>query len=124
MSELLRVQDLRTHFFTHEGTVRAVDGVSFTIMQGETLGLVGESGCGKSVTALSIMRLIPSPPGRILSGEILLEGLGLDVREVPYVDASAAHLDFAGKGLTVSAPKRLPSRITKPSSMGGRISTT
>ena len=77
MSELLRVQDLRTHFFTHEGTVRAVDGVSFTIMQGETLGLVGESGCGKSVTALSIMRLIPSPPGRILSGEILLEGSNL-----------------------------------------------
>ena len=77
MSELLRVQDLRTHFFTHEGTVRAVDGVSFTIMKGETLGLVGESGCGKSVTALSIMRLIPSPPGRILSGEILLEGSNL-----------------------------------------------
>ena len=77
MSELLRVQDLRTHFFTHEGTVRAVDGVSFTIMKGETLGLVGESGCGKSVTALSIMRLIPSPPGRILSGEILLEGSDL-----------------------------------------------
>jgi len=77
MRELLRVQDLRTHFLTHEGTVRAVDGVSFTIMKGETLGLVGESGCGKSVTALSIMRLIPSPPGRILSGEILFEGSDL-----------------------------------------------
>jgi oligopeptide/dipeptide ABC transporter ATP-binding protein len=74
MSELLRVQNLRTHFFTHEGTVRAVDGVSFAIKKGETLGLVGESGCGKSVTALSIMRLIPSPPGRILDGSVIFEG--------------------------------------------------
>ena len=77
MRELLRVKNLTTHFFTHEGTVRAVDGVSFSIMKGQTLGLVGESGCGKSVTALSIMRLIPSPPGKILGGEVVFEGQNL-----------------------------------------------
>jgi oligopeptide transport system ATP-binding protein len=69
---ILEVQDLRTHFFTRAGVVRAVDGISFSVEAGETVGIVGESGCGKSVTALSIMRLIPSPPGRIVSGQILL----------------------------------------------------
>jgi peptide/nickel transport system ATP-binding protein/oligopeptide transport system ATP-binding protein len=77
MEELLRVEDLKTYFFTHEGTVKAVDGVSFTLNKGETLGLVGESGCGKSVTALSIMRLVQSPPGRIVSGKIIFEGKNL-----------------------------------------------
>jgi peptide/nickel transport system ATP-binding protein len=67
---LLEVRNLRTHFPLHEGTVRAVDGVSYTIRRGRTLGIVGESGCGKSVTAQSILRIVPSP-GRIVSGEIL-----------------------------------------------------
>jgi oligopeptide/dipeptide ABC transporter ATP-binding protein len=70
MADLIRVKDLRTSFFTPEGEVRAIDGVSFEIAEGKTLGLVGESGCGKSVTSLSIMRLIPSPPGKIVGGEI------------------------------------------------------
>ncbi len=77
MEELLRVEDLKTYFYTHEGVVKAVDGVSFSINKGETLGLVGESGCGKSVTALSIMRLIQTPPGKIVSGKIFLEGTNL-----------------------------------------------
>ncbi|OGS40695.1 MAG: peptide ABC transporter ATP-binding protein [Euryarchaeota archaeon RBG_13_31_8] len=77
MTELLRIEDLKTYFFTHEGVVKAVDGVSFTINKGETLGLVGESGCGKSVTALSIMRLIQSPPGKIVGGKICFEGINL-----------------------------------------------
>ncbi len=68
-TELLRIEDLRTYFFTDEGTAKAVDGLSLAIPVGKTLGLVGESGCGKSVTALSIMRLV-SPPGRIVSGKI------------------------------------------------------
>ena len=75
MSEkLLEVKNLRTYFYTEEGVVRAVDGVSWDLDEGETLGLVGESGCGKSVSALSILRLIPRPPGRIVEGEILFEG--------------------------------------------------
>jgi len=67
---LLDVKNLKTYFFTDEGTVRAVDGVDLYIDKGETLGIVGESGCGKSVTALSIMKLIPQPPGKIVDGEI------------------------------------------------------
>ncbi len=74
MATLLEVKDLKTHFFTMDGVVKAVDGVSYDIEEGETLGLVGESGCGKSVSALSVMRLIPNPPGEIVSGEILLDG--------------------------------------------------
>ena len=67
---ILDIADLRTWFFTRDGVVRAVDGVSFHVIPGETLAIVGESGCGKSVTALSVLRLIPSPPGRIVSGAI------------------------------------------------------
>ena len=67
---VLRVRDLQTHFFTRDAVVRAVDGVSYEVARGETLGVVGESGCGKSISALSILRLIPSPPGRIVGGEI------------------------------------------------------
>jgi peptide/nickel transport system ATP-binding protein len=74
---LLDVEDLRTWFFTRDGIVRAVDGVSFRVMPGETLAIVGESGCGKSVTALSVLRLIPAPPGRIVSGAIRFAGRDL-----------------------------------------------
>ena len=77
MAKLLEVKNLQTYFFTEEGVVRAVDGVDWEVEEGETLGLVGESGCGKSVTALSILRLIPNPPGRIVNGEILFEGQDL-----------------------------------------------
>jgi oligopeptide/dipeptide ABC transporter ATP-binding protein len=75
MSEnLLHVENLRTYFFTHRGTVKAVDGVSFDLKKGEILGLVGETGCGKSVTGLSVMRLIPSPPGKIVGGNVIFSG--------------------------------------------------
>src|SRR5205085_2142498 len=74
---LLDVADLKTWFFTRDGIVRAVDGVSFHVMPGETVAIVGESGCGKSVTALSILRLVPSPPGRIVSGVINFAGRNL-----------------------------------------------
>ena len=74
---ILAVDDLRTWFFTRDGVVRAVDGVSFHVTPGETLAIVGESGCGKSVTALSLLRLIPSPPGRIVSGTIRFAGRDL-----------------------------------------------
>ena len=76
-SHLLQVQELKTYFYTFEGTARAVDDVSFYVNKGETLGIVGESGCGKSVTALSLMRLIPEPPGRIVNGQIDFDGINL-----------------------------------------------
>jgi oligopeptide transport system ATP-binding protein len=85
---LLEVRDLRTYFDTEDGEVKAVDGISFQLKRGETLGIVGESGSGKSVTNLSIVRLIPSPPGRIVSGQILFDGLDIlklkenDVRKI------------------------------------------
>jgi oligopeptide/dipeptide ABC transporter ATP-binding protein len=77
MGDLIQVKNLRTSFFTPEGELRAIDGVSFEIAESKTLGLVGESGCGKSVTSLSIMRLIPSPPGKIVGGEIFYKGRDL-----------------------------------------------
>ena len=74
---VLDIQDLKTCFHTEKGDVRAVDGVSLGIPEGTTLGVVGESGCGKTVLALSVMRLIPIPPGEIVSGEIFLDGVDL-----------------------------------------------
>ena len=74
---LLRVDNLRTYFDTLDGTVRSVDGVSYDVHAGQTLGVVGESGCGKSVTALSILRLVPQPPGRYVGGRILFHGMDL-----------------------------------------------
>src|SRR3970040_478117 len=76
MTSILEVTDLATHFRTDAGEVRAVDRVSFRVDEGETLGLVGESGCGKSITALSLLRLVP-PPGRIVSGRIAYRGTDL-----------------------------------------------
>ncbi len=71
---LLQVKDLKTYFYTDDGVVKAVDGIDFTIKKGETLGMVGESGCGKSVSALSILRLVQDPPGKIINGEIWFKG--------------------------------------------------
>ncbi|GGA21643.1 ABC transporter ATP-binding protein [Psychrobacillus lasiicapitis] len=74
---ILEVKNLQTHFTTKRGTSKAVDGIDFTLHKGETLGIVGESGCGKSITSLSILRLIPSPPGKIAGGEVLFKGRNL-----------------------------------------------
>ena len=71
---ILEVKGLKTYFETKRGVSKAVDGIDFTLNKGETLGIVGESGCGKSMTSLSILRLIPSPPGRIAGGEVLFKG--------------------------------------------------
>ena len=85
---LLEVNGLKTQFFTQDGVVKAVDGVSFYVNEGETLGIVGESGCGKSVSVLSVMRLIPQPPGKIVDGEVIFDGDNLldmkddDIRRV------------------------------------------
>jgi peptide/nickel transport system ATP-binding protein len=94
---ILEVADLRTWFFTRDGVVRAVDGVSFHVIPGETLAIVGESGCGKSVTALSVLRLIPSPPGRIVSGTIRFAGrdlLGLGEAQMREVRGNEISMIF------------------------------
>ena len=94
---LLEVRDLRTYFTTDGGLARAVDGIALTIPARGTLGLVGESGCGKSVTALSILRLIPSPPGKIVSGSILFEGknlLTLSEEEIRHVRGNQISMIF------------------------------
>jgi oligopeptide/dipeptide ABC transporter ATP-binding protein len=77
VATLLDIKNLQTHFFTEDGVVKAVDGVTYDLQEGETLALVGESGCGKSVSALSILRLIPNPPGRIVGGTVEFEGVDL-----------------------------------------------
>ena len=97
MSPLLEVKNLRTHFYTFEGVVKAVDGVSYDLEEGETLGLVGESGCGKSVSAMSLMRLIPDPPGKIVDGEILFEGqdvLQLSMDEMRHIRGAKMSMVF------------------------------
>ncbi|MEF9919007.1 MAG: ABC transporter ATP-binding protein, partial [Eubacterium sp.] len=75
--KLLEVKDLKTYFYTEEGVVKSVDGVSFSVDKGKTLGVVGESGCGKSITSLSIMQLVETPPGKIVGGEIIFKGENL-----------------------------------------------
>ena len=93
--KLIEIKDLHTHFYTEAGTAKAVDGVSFDIYKGEVLGIVGESGSGKSVTSLSINRLIPNPPGKIVSGEIIYNGINL-------LDLSYEEMrDYRGKDISM-----------------------
>ena len=97
---VLSVEDLRTHFTTRWGTVKAVDGISFDLRKGETLGIVGESGCGKSVTMLSLMRLIPIPPGQIVSGKIVLDGEDI----VPISEQEMAEIRGSKIALIIQDP--------------------
>jgi oligopeptide transport system ATP-binding protein len=97
MPPLLQVKDLRTYFYTEEGLVKAVDGVTYDVQEGETLALVGESGCGKSISALSLLKLIPIPPGRIVSGEVIFEGedlLKLDEEEIRKIRGNRISMVF------------------------------
>jgi len=77
MAPLLEVRNIKTYFYTQDGVVKAVDGVSYDVNRGETIALVGESGCGKTVSALSILRLVGEPAGKIVAGEILFDGIDL-----------------------------------------------
>ena len=94
MASLLQVKDLKTYFYTDDGVVKAVDGISYDVEAGEIMGLVGESGCGKTVSALSILRLIPNPPGRIVEGQILFDGEDLAKAAKAIQEAESA---LAGK---------------------------
>ncbi len=116
-SPLLQVRDLTTSFNTPDGKITAVAGVSFDIHHGETLGLVGESGCGKSVSALSIMRLVPNPPGVIESGEVLFEGqdlLKLSDREMQAVRGAGIGMIFQEPMSSLNPVLSIGRQITEP----------
>ena len=114
---LLRVRDLRTSFNTPDGKVTAVNGISFDVNHGETLGLVGESGCGKSVSALSIMRLVPNPPGMIERGEVLFEGtdlLKISEREMQLVRGVGIGMIFQEPMSSLNPVLTIGRQITEP----------
>src|SRR5205085_6454709 len=99
-AHLLEIRGLKTHFATDDGMVHAVDGVDLTIDRGETLGVVGESGCGKTVTALSVLKLIAMPPGRIVAGQILWQGRDL----VPLPSAEMVKIRSKEIGIVFQEP--------------------
>ena len=99
--KLVEIKNLKTYFYTEGGTAKAVDDVSFDIFKGEVLGIVGESGSGKSVTSLSINRLIPNPPGEIVSGEIYYKGYGMN-KKVNLLDLSYEEMrKYRGKDISM-----------------------
>jgi peptide/nickel transport system ATP-binding protein len=113
---VLDVKNLQTVFFTNSGLFKAVDDVSFTVRRGETLAIVGESGCGKSVTALSIMRLVPDPPGRIVGGSVALEGtdlLGLDEAEMRAIRGNRISMIFQEPMTSLNPVMRIGDQITE-----------
>jgi peptide/nickel transport system ATP-binding protein len=113
---VLDVKNLQTVFFTNSGLFRAVDDVSFHVRRGETLAIVGESGCGKSVTALSIMRLVPDPPGRVVGGSVMLEGtdlLGLNEAEMRKVRGNRISMIFQEPMTSLNPVMRIGDQITE-----------
>ena len=113
---VLDVKNLQTVFFTSSGLFRAVDDVSFSVRRGETLAIVGESGCGKSVTALSIMRLVPDPPGRIVGGSVTLEGtdlLELDEAEMRAIRGNRISMIFQEPMTSLNPVMRIGDQITE-----------
>jgi oligopeptide transport system ATP-binding protein len=121
---ILEVRNLKTWFSTDEGIVKAVDDVSFTLAKGETLGLVGESGCGKSVTSLSVMRLIPSPPGRIMAGDILLDGasvLGMNTRELRAMRGGRVSMIFQDPMTCLNPFLRISTQLVETISLHQRL---
>ena len=113
---VLDVKNLQTVFFTNSGLFKAVDDVSFNVRRGETLAIVGESGCGKSVTALSIMRLVPNPPGKIVGGSVTLEGtdlLGLDEAEMRAIRGNRMSMIFQEPMTSLNPVMRIGDQITE-----------
>lgn len=118
--QLLEVTDLRTYFETEEGTVKAVDGISFELKRGETLGIVGESGSGKSVTNLSILRLIPNPPGKIVSGSVFFFGqdlLRLSAEEIRKVRGRRISMIFQDPMSSLNPFLKISKQLTEITQM-------
>jgi len=114
---LLKVRDLETHFKTPDGTVHAVNGVSFHIKEGETLGVVGESGCGKSVTMLSCLRLIPSPPGKVVAGEAIFRGqdlLKMSAEEIRHVRGGQISMVFQDPMTSLNPVMNIGKQMAEP----------
>lgn len=117
MPTLLEVKNLQTQFFTDTGVTKAVDGISFDLEEGETLGLVGESGCGKSVSALSILRLIPNPPGKIVGGEIFFDGrdiLKISEREIRNIRGNQIAMIFQEPMTSLNPVLTIGRQIAEP----------
>lgn len=117
VEQLLKVQDLATHFKTPEGVVHAVNGVSFTLSEGETLGVVGESGCGKSVTMLSVLQLIPRPPGQIANGRATFHGqdlLQLSSEEIRNVRGAQIGMIFQDPMTSLNPVLTISRQVSEP----------
>src|SRR5215472_1385573 len=113
---VLDVKNLKTVFFTNSGLFKAVDDVSFSVKRGETLAIVGESGCGKSVTALSLMRLVPDPPGRIVGGSVTLEGtdlLALDEAKMRQIRGNRISMIFQEPMTSLNPVIRIGDQISE-----------
>ena len=117
MADLLSVQDLETHFRIREGIVHAVNGVSFRLEKGETLGIVGESGCGKSVSVLSMLRLIPTPPGRVVAGQVIYQGedmLKMSDERIRQVRGSKISMVFQDPMTSLNPVMRIGKQVAEP----------
>ena len=117
MDNVLEIRDLATHFYTHDGVVKAVDGVNYEVREGETLGVVGESGCGKSVSALSVMRLVADPPGKIVRGEVMFEGrdlLSLSESEMRGVRGNRIGMVFQEPMTSLNPVLTIERQLTEP----------
>jgi len=117
MADLLDVKDLETRFRTREGTVHAVNGVSFALKEGEALGIVGESGCGKSESVLSTLRLIPMPPGKIIDGEVIFQGkdlLKLSAEELRHVRGAQIGMIFQDPMTSLNPVHTIGKQLIEP----------
>ena len=126
MPTLMKVNGLATQFFTEDGVVKAVDGIEYDLEEGETLGLVGESGCGKSVSALSLLRLIPNPPGRIVGGEVMFEGqdlMKLSEEDMRHIRGNRISMVFQEPMTSLNPILTIGRQITEPLELHMGLST-
>jgi len=127
MSVLLQVKNLRTYFYTLDGIVKAVDGISYDVKEGEIVGLVGESGCGKSISALSLLRLVPNPPGKIVGGEVIFRGrdlLQLSEKEIRTVRGNNLAMIFQEPMTSLNPVFNIGRQLAEPLELHKKMSRT